>query len=244
MGCHRPKEHVFLSKNDEALVEYETTLAGYGRQVCCTVVNCVAPLSLSTTRHSTLCSTLSTRFSRSTYARHNHFKPLSTPLSTPHTLSPRHTPSVQNSPEIQKHLFPTTPFLATHPTPSLQHAVFKALSSTPKKSTKHSLPAILSLSTHSTNLSTTHTLTVSTTDPLCTTLDRNTKTLPLLQHSSSLYIPSLQQSPFYNTLLKKGKKRLFLPTTFLSIFTALSLSSAKKKRSLLNSVYTIHSRHH
>lgn len=29
----RPKEHVFLSKNDEPLVEYETTLSGYGRPV-------------------------------------------------------------------------------------------------------------------------------------------------------------------------------------------------------------------
>ena len=29
----RPKEHVFLTKNDEPLVEYESTLSGYGRQV-------------------------------------------------------------------------------------------------------------------------------------------------------------------------------------------------------------------
>ena len=29
----RPREHVFLSENDMPLVEHETTLSGYGREV-------------------------------------------------------------------------------------------------------------------------------------------------------------------------------------------------------------------
>jgi len=129
-----------------------------------------------------------------------------------HTLSLHDTPSLQNSPEIQKHLFSITPFLAEHSTPSLQHALFKALSSTPKKSTKHSLPAILSLSAHSlyTSLDNTHTHCRYNRPPLYNTLQKYQNT-PLLQHSSSLYVPSLQQSPFYNTLFKKIKKKTLPP---------------------------------